>query len=134
MAPLVRPPASDLVELLRSLKPQLNDGVYCFVVAPAGIDVASVNPIATFAEAEGLTLIVEESVARAHGLAPLYRAAWITLTVHSDLNAVGLTAAVFSALAGAGISCNVVAAVHHDHLFVPVEKGAEAVAILERLG
>lgn len=116
------------------MKPRLNVGVYCFVVAPPGVDIASVNPIATFAESEGLTLIVEESVARAHGLTPLYRAAWITLTVQTDLNDVGLTAAFSTALANAGISCNVVAAVHHDHLFVPVEKGAEAVAILERLG
>jgi hypothetical protein len=116
------------------IKPHLNDGVYCFAVAPAGFDVASVNPIATFAEAEGLTLIVEESAALAHGLTPLYRAAWITLTVNSDLSDVGLTAAFSTALAKAGISCNVVAAVHHDHLFVPVQQGAEAVAILDRLG
>jgi hypothetical protein len=115
------------------MQPRLNDHVYCFVVAPAGFDVASVDPIATFVEAEGLTLIVEESAALAHGLTPRYRAAWITLTVQTDLNDVGLTAAFSTALANAGISCNVVAAVHHDHLFVPIEKGAEAVAILERL-
>ena len=63
----------------------------------------------------------------------LFRAAWITLEVHSDLNAVGLTAAVSGALARAGISCNVVAAACHDHLFVPVEAAPAALACLESL-
>lgn len=63
----------------------------------------------------------------------LFRAAWITLTVHSDLQAVGLTAAVATSLADAGISCNVVAAAHHDHLFVPVESAGLAIAVLQAL-
>jgi hypothetical protein len=63
----------------------------------------------------------------------LFSAAWITLTVHSDLQSVGLTAAVSAALAEAEISCNVVAGVHHDHLFVPVARAEEAVAVLKRL-
>jgi len=49
------------------------------------------------------------------------------------LAAVGLTAAVARALADAGISCNVVAAAHHDHLFVPVDRAAEAIEALSRL-
>jgi hypothetical protein len=126
-------PISDLTELLRSMRPVLNEGVYCFVTVPTGFDVMSVNPIATFLEREGLSLIVDERVAISHRLTPVFRAAWITLTVHSDLNAVGLTAAVSSALAGAGISCNVVAALHHDHLFVPVERAGEALRLLGAL-
>ena len=42
-------------------------------------------------------------------LSVLFRAAWISLTVHSDLEAVGLTAAFSTALGQAGVSCNVVA-------------------------
>jgi hypothetical protein len=126
-------PISDLAELLRSMRPVLNEGVYCFVTVPAGFNAISVTPIATFVEREGLSLIVEEHVAISHGLTPAFRAAWITLTVHSDLHAVGLTAAVSSALAEAGISCNIVAAVHHDHLFVPVERVNEALGVLEGL-
>ena len=60
----------------------------------------------------------------------LFRAAWITLSVHSDLEAVGLTAAFASALGADGISCNVVAASCHDHIFVPVEAGEPAMAAL----
>ncbi len=59
--------------------------------------------------------------------------AWITLTVHSSLQAVGLTAAVSRALAEAEISCNVVAAYYHDHLFVPVEDGGRAMVVLAAL-
>lgn len=115
------------------MRPVLNEGVYCFVSVPSGFDVMAVNPIATFLEREGLSLIVEERVAVSHRLAPAFRAAWITLTVYSDLNAVGLSAAVSTALADAGISCNVVAAVHHDHLFVPVDRANDAMALLRRL-
>ncbi len=46
----------------------------------------------------------------------------ITLTVHSSLDAVGLTAAVATKLASYGISANVVAAYYHDHIFVQTEK------------
>jgi hypothetical protein len=63
----------------------------------------------------------------------VFRAAWITLTVHSDLEAVGLTAAVSVALGAAGISCNVVAGTYHDHLFVPAQKAADAMAALRKL-
>jgi hypothetical protein len=126
-------PISDLKELLRSMAPSLNDGVYCFVVAPSTVEIASLNPIATFVEREGLSLIVEESAAMSHRMTPLFRAAWITLTVHSDLSAIGLTAAVSAALTDAGISCNVVAGAHHDHLFVPIDKADAAMRTLTKL-
>jgi hypothetical protein len=126
-------PIADLAELLRSLRPVLNEGVYCFVSVPSGFDAMSVNPIATFLEREGLSLIIEEHVAVTHRLTTAFRAAWITLTVHSDLNAVGLTAAISTALADAAISCNVLAAVHHDHLFVPVDRAADAMRVLKSL-
>jgi hypothetical protein len=76
---------------------------------------------------------MEEGAARAAGVALLFRAAWITLTVHSDLNAVGLTAAFARALGEANISCNVIAAAYHDHIFVPVEEGERAVNVLREL-
>jgi hypothetical protein len=67
------------------------------------------------------------------GLEYHFTAAWITLRVHSALDAVGLTAAVSLALTDAGISCNVVAGFHHDHLFVPHTRAADAVRVLEAL-
>ncbi len=91
------------------------------------------SPVVTVTEAEGLTLVLPEQQALDAGLAILFRAAWITLTVHSDLQAVGLTAAFATALGEAGISCNVVAGAYHDHIFVPVEKGESAMDALRAL-
>jgi uncharacterized protein len=92
-----------------------------------------VPALGTFREPEGVPAIVEERAAEALGLRPVFRAAWITLTADSDLQAVGLTAAEALALAEAGIACNVVAAAHHDHLFVPAERGEDALAVLAAL-
>lgn len=74
-----------------------------------------------------------QAQAASAGLQVLFLAAWITLTVHSDLQAVGLTAAFASALGQAGISCNVVAGAFHDHIFVPVEQAQQALAALKTL-
>ena len=84
-------------------------------------------------EREGLTLVVPEEQAVAAGLPVLFRAAWISLTVHSDFQAVGLTAAFSGALGQAGISCNVVAGAFHDHIFVPAEQAQLTLAVLRTL-
>ncbi len=76
---------------------------------------------------------MEEDAARAAGIEPLFRAAWIALTVHLDLHAVGLTAAFTRALGDAGISCNVIAAAYHDHIFVPVDDAERAMDALRAL-
>jgi hypothetical protein len=124
-------PIADLAELLRSMRPVRHPGVYVFVSLPHGTDVAALQPIATFREPEGLSVIVDEQAAG--GLSVLFRSVWITLTVHSDLAAVGLTAAVAAALTSAGISCNIVAAAFHDHLFVPVAFAEAAMTALTAL-
>lgn len=124
---------SDLSELLRSMRPRLNDGIYVFMSVPADHDIEPLRPIATFKEEEGLSVIVEESQTAGTSFPVLFRAAWITLTVLSDLNAVGLTSAVSKVLADRGISCNVVAAANHDHLFVPIELADKAMEALESL-
>ncbi|HDR9471844.1 MULTISPECIES: ACT domain-containing protein [Burkholderiaceae] len=126
-------PVSDLAQMLASMQPELNEGAYVFSSVQADTDVSRLAPIATFREREGLTVIVDESTALREGLPVLFRAAWITLTVHSDLQAVGLTAAVAEVLTKASISCNVVAAAFHDHIFVPADRAADALAELAGL-
>jgi hypothetical protein len=126
-------PSSDLNLLLRTLDPLLHEGVYAFAFLPPGTGLAGLAPLATFQEDEGLTVVLKEETALAQPVPVLFRAAWITLRVHSDLQAVGLTAAVSQALAAAGISCNMFAGVHHDHLFVPVDEAARALAVLREL-
>lgn len=126
-------PIGDLDQLLRSLQPALRPGVFAFCLAPENAPASQLRALASFREDEGLSLILPEADALAAGLPVRFRAAWISLTVASDLEAVGLTAAVARVLAEAGIACNVVAAVHHDHLFVPVERAQEALACLQAL-
>ncbi|MGE1155857.1 ACT domain-containing protein [Pseudomonas kitaguniensis] len=122
-----------LATLLRSMRPQLNDGDYVFCTLPDACIPAGCEVIGSFREQEGLTLIVERQQAQQAGLSFDYIAAWITLNVHSALEAVGLTAAFASALANAGISCNVIAGFYHDHLFVGRADAERAMHVLRQL-
>lgn len=124
----------DLTQLLLQASPELQPGEYVFVVveSPAGIPPEDI--VMSFREVEGTTLILPKAVADAHGLVYDFTAAWITMKVHSALDAVGFTAAFAAALAEEHISCNVVAGYYHDHLFVPVADGERAVVRLGRLG
>ena len=124
---------ADLNTLLRSMEPHLHEGIYAYCVVPPGTGIATLRPVVTVAEAEGLTLVLPEQQAMDAGLNVLFRAVWITLTVHSDLQAVGLTAAFADALGRAGVSCNVVAGAYHDHIFVPAEQASRAMAALREL-
>jgi len=126
-------PVANLDLLLRSMEPTLNPGVFVFVsVSDPGV-LHSVDVFATVREHEGLSAVLRESDASALGLPILFRASWITLAIQSDLQAVGLTAAFSSVLGTAGISCNVVAGAWHDHIFVPVSRADEAMALLRQL-
>ena len=120
----------ELSKLLQQMAPVLHNGEYVFCKLPAHQDIPWSMVIGTFREAEGTTLILERSSADRLELPYSFIAAWITLNVHSALEAVGLTAAVAKALARANISCNVVAAYYHDHLFVPYDRREEAMEVL----
>ena len=126
-------PISDLAVLLASMQAELHAGFLACCWLPAGASMDGAVAVATVREAEGLTIVVAEAEALARAWPVAFRSAWITLTVHSDLAAVGLTAAFARALGDAGISCNVIAGVHHDHLFVPVARAADAMATLQAL-
>jgi uncharacterized protein len=127
------PPIADLTALLSSLQPELNEGTFVFATLEAGQKVEPSDLVALVREPEGVSVVVEEQAAKRIGLHGVFRCAWITLTVNSDLQAVGLTAAFSAALGSAGISCNVVAGANHDHIFVPIELASEAMSVLRRL-
>lgn len=126
-------PISNLAELLGSMKPVLNAGTYAFVSVPEGMELDWSVVISCIREPEGLSVVMAEADAITQGLPILFRSAWVTLLVRSDLQAVGFTAAISAALGHAGISCNVVAGVYHDHIFVPHDRGPEAISILQAL-
>jgi uncharacterized protein len=120
---------SDLVVLLRTMEPMLHPEPYGFAVWDSELPF---RPFATVAEGEGLTVVAPLASMTAAGMRsePWAR---ISLTVHSDLAAVGLTAAFATALGAEGISCNVIAGFHHDHLFVQWDRRHAALAALEAL-
>ena len=122
----------NLQPLLASIHPVLREGEYVYVLWPHGRPLAA-GIEAAVREAEGLTVVLPREEADRLGLAYDFVAAWITLQVHSELEAVGLTAAVGKALTEAHISCNVLAGFHHDHLLVPVADAARAVEVLAEL-
>lgn len=114
------------------MSPKLIEGEYVFCTFPNARygDYAETRPIASFSEAEGMTLVVPVDAAEKHDLSfnGVFRC--ITLGVHSSLEAVGLTAAVAGKLAENGIAANVIAAYFHDHIFVQSELAERAIGIL----
>jgi hypothetical protein len=126
---------TDLDSLLAGLDPILHEQPYGFALMPLGQALpAGLSPFALISEAEGLTVIATLDDLATASMAPASQWARITMMVHSALEAVGMTAAMAGALAQAGIPANVVAAIHHDHLFVPWPRRHDAVAALLALG
>lgn len=123
---------TDLSRLLATMKPVIAGRDWGYATAkgaPPQVD----GLFASVAEDEGMTLIAPFAALVAVGLAPEGPMARITLTVHSDLAAVGLTAAVSTALARAGISANMIAGFYHDHIFLAAERADEALMILREV-
>ena len=121
----------DLDTLLSQLKPVMaaEEYVYCCLEATP----QTIEPLSVFQEEEGVSVICRRQQAEDSGWSYEGVFKCITLTVHSSLEAVGLTAAVSTALTEANISANVVAAFHHDHIFVPSHRAEEALAVIESL-
>ncbi len=123
----------NLQNLLRGLSPEMRDDtfVFCTIEGASYGDFLSAEPLASFLEEEGLTLILAKETAEDFNLKYEGVFKCITLKVHSGLAAVGLTAAVSGKLAGYGISANIIAAYFHDHIFVPAEKADLALSVLK---
>ncbi len=122
----------DLTVLLRSMEPVLDGVPYGYGVVPVGATIPG-GVFAQIAEAEGVTVVGKASVLERAGIAFDGHWARISLSVHSDLSAVGLTAAIAAALAGQWISANIVAGYFHDDVFVQWDRRADAMAVLRAL-
>jgi hypothetical protein len=121
----------DLQILLKSMKPEHNPGdyVFCKVDQLGSLNLDEIEMF--FKEKEAITLILKKEIAEKLNLEYSMIMSWITLSVHSSLEAVGLTAAFSRALSEKGISCNVVAAYYHDHIFVGKNDTEKAIQILK---
>jgi hypothetical protein len=121
----------DLQILLKSMKPEHNVGDYVFCKVEE-LGILNLDEVEMFfKEKEAITLILKKEIAEKLNLEYSLTMSWITLSVHSSLEAVGLTAAFSKALSENGISCNVVAAFYHDHIFVGKNDTEKAMQILK---
>jgi uncharacterized protein len=123
---------TNLNTLIKSMKPTLNEGQYVFCSLEKQ-DFDTDDIILFFKEKEGITIICTQEFADKKGYSYNGTFAWLTLQIHSALDAVGLTAAFSNALAKNDISCNVIAGYFHDHIFVQHEHGQAAIEVLEKL-
>jgi uncharacterized protein len=123
----------DLKKLLADLSPLLDSREYVFCTFKDSDygDYAELKPIASFIEAEGLTLVMAKDTADKEGISYQGTYKRITLNIYSSLDAVGLTAAVSTLLAKQGISANMIAAYYHDHIFVKTDHAERALALLQ---
>jgi len=127
------PGENQLDSILKKMKPTLNQGDYVFCTKRDLKELDLNEVLMSFKETEGITFILEQQVADRLRLEYSFIARWITLSVHSSLEAVGLTAAFSKAFTEENISCNVVAGYFHDHIFVDKKDALKAMNVLNRI-
>lgn len=122
---------TDLGRILASLAVRQREGVFVYTFIPPGEPLPDMPIAAMVSESEGTSIVVGRDAADAAGLPYEFPAAWLTLTVHTSLQAVGVTASLTTALAVRGIPCNVIAGFHHDHVLIPVERVEDAIEAID---
>lgn len=121
---------TDLKELISNMEPILNEGEYVFATVSNIESIPREVTVCEIKEREGITAVVSKENAEKLGLSFEFIASWITLNIHSSLEAIGLTAAFSAALTRNEISCNVIAGYYHDYIFVDKKDKEKAMSVL----
>ena len=116
--------------MLATLAVQRRPGVFAYIAVEVPTPGLMAAAHAVVREGRLTSIVLPIEAAERAGQATTVQFAWLTLTVQSSLDAVGLTAAVSTRLAAIDIPCNVLAGYHHDHLLVPVDRADDAIAAL----
>lgn len=88
------------------------------------------SPLMMFDGQEGKTYILQKREALTSGIPFVFPCRCLQLVTKTTLDQVGITAAISRVLAKAKISCNAVAAFHHDYFFIPENKASHALNLL----
>ena len=125
---------NDLQTLLQNMVPILHDAEYGYGILPREASVpSSLHWFALIREDEGISVVATIKELETHAIEHTQGWARISLEIHSDLAAVGLTAAIANALTSAKISANVVAGFYHDHVFVQWARRHDAIVALRAI-
>lgn len=123
----------NLRTLIRNMSPELNKGEYIFLSTQNPENFSRNDILFEFKEKEGSSLIISKDKADILKIPYTHTSAWITLSIHSSLEAIGLTASFATALSKNNISCNVIAGYYHDHIFVNSKDANKAIETLRNL-